>query len=122
MSVMSETWDRWALRQVGLPSAVYSSARVVREWREHIINTRGLTPLQQFDVRVQRDVSVPRLAATTDGDQSLTLDALSVVTVFSEHFMSTVAANESVLVRNVYDCHGPVYPGPGDASAWRRRP
>lgn len=104
MSLSSETWDRRSLLQIGLPRAKYSSQPVGSEWVEYSVTVRSIEPLQQLDLKVQRDVSVAWLAAFREQiqPQRLALDALMVVPVLSEHFIPFVFSNVSFLASIVY--------------------
>ena len=104
MSLSSETWDRLSLLQVGLLRTTYSSQLVGSEWRKYSVTVRKIAPLQQLDLKLQRDVSVAWLTAFREETQPqrVALDALAIVPVLSEHFIPVVFTNVSVLASIVY--------------------
>jgi hypothetical protein len=102
MSLSSQRWDRQSLLQIGTRRAVYQPTAVAHDWYEHTAIARTIAPLQQINVRAQRNLSAEWLSAYEDKEQRIALDALVVVPVLSEHFMPVVVANSTFFMSIVY--------------------
>ena len=104
VSLAIALWNRRVLLRSVDAGDRRAPQNVVRLWKEHSLITSTIVPTQKIEIQALRHVSVEELAAKDgkDTEQSLALDAVTVVPVLSQDMLRVVQGNTSWLTTIVY--------------------